>query len=128
MARNSWSRRPTSFTLQVLAEGDKLVKESTAFALQQVITRSPVDTGAYRGNHKISIGKPDNSYDLNSKDTSGAGAYAKGAVEISKAKLGTIVYVQNCLPYSISLENGHSKQAPSGVYSLAFQALANKFK
>lgn len=128
MARNSWSRRPTSFTLQVLAEADKVVKESTAFALQQVITRSPVDTGAYRGNHQVSIGKPDNSYDLNIKDPSGAGAYAKAGAQIAKAKIGDVVWVQNCLPYSLRIENGWSQQAPQGVYSLAFQSLANKFK
>lgn len=126
MARSSWSGRPTQFTLQVLSEAEKIVKDSTAFALQQVITRSPIDTGAYRGNHQVSIGKPDNTFDLEAKDLTSA--YVKAGGVISKIKIGNLVYVQNCLPYSLKLENGWSKQAPQGVYSLAFQALANRYK
>ena len=122
----TWTRRPSDFTLQVLSEAEKIVKDSTAFALQQVITRSPVDTGAYRGNHQVSINKPDNSYDLNATDMTNA--YVKAGSVISKVKIGNLVYIQNCLPYSLKLEGGSSKQAPQGVYALSFQALANRYK
>lgn len=123
-----WSKKPTDFTLELLKTADKHVQDCTAYALQQTIIRSPVDTGAYRGNNQVSVNKTDNSYDLNSKDPSGAGAYAKAGAQIAKAKIGDVVYVQNCLPYSLRIENGWSQQAPQGVYSLAFQSLANKFK
>lgn len=127
MARNSWSRRPTSFTLQVLAEADKVVKESTAFALQQVITGSPVDKGEYRGSHTVTINKPETSY-RKFDDKSGSATLARGLLVASKSKLGDVVFVQTLSPYGLPLENGHSDQAPHGVYSLAFQSLANKFK
>lgn len=122
----TWNNRPSNFTLQLLSEADDLTKKITGDMLQQVVTRSPVDTGAYRSNHRVSIGNVDTSYDVS--DTSN-GAISKGIRTIQAGGgLGKIVHVSNSLPYALKLENGHSGQAPQGVYSLAFLSVVSKYR
>lgn len=120
-------KTPTDFGLSFLAKADEEVKKITADTLQQVIVRSPVDTGEYRGSHKVSIGKPDNNYE-EVLDTSGNTALMRGLRVIALAKLGDIVFVQTTSKYGIKLEDGHSQQAPLGIYALTFQYIANKYK
>lgn len=71
---------------------------------------SPVDSGRYRGAHHISQGAP--SYAMS------------GATSISvQAGDYRNIYIQNNLPYSERIENGWSKQAPSGVYGNAVNSV-----
>jgi hypothetical protein len=120
--------RPSQFALEVLAKGDETVKKISTEILQQVIVRSPVDTGAFRGNHRVSLNGEDKSYDESKLDTSGMNALAAGTAKIATAKFGGLVYIQNNLPYGEALEHGHSKQAPLGIYSIAFMNVVNKYK
>ena len=122
----TWNNQPSDFTLQLLSEADDLTKKITGDMLQQVVTRSPVDTGAYRSNHRVSIGNVDTSYDAS--DTSN-GAISKGIRTIQAGGgLGKVVHVSNSLPYAVRLENGWSQQAPLGVYALSFMNVVNKYK
>ncbi|MFN3074720.1 hypothetical protein ACK1JC_14070 [Acinetobacter sp. TY2] len=120
--------RPSQFTLQVLRDGSELQRKITAAMLQGVVLKSPVDTGAFRGNHRVSIGSVDYTKDFQKKDKSGATAIADGMVKILNVRLGMRVFISNNLPYAIALENGHSKQASLGVYSLTFQYVCEKYK
>lgn len=84
-----------------------------ADCINNVIALSPVDTGRYKGAHHISTGSP--SYAMSGAQW----------VNIPKGEFAT-VFIQNNLPYCERLENGHSQQAPTGVYGNAFNsALAN---
>lgn len=122
----TWNNQPSNFTLQLLSEADDLTKKITGDMLQQVVIRSPVDTGAYRSNHRVSIGNVDTSYDAS--DTSN-GAISKGIRTIQAGGgLGKVVHVSNSLPYAVRLENGWSQQAPLGVYALSFMNVVNKYK
>lgn len=122
----TWRNRPSSFSLQLISEADDLTKKITGEMLQQVITRSPVDTGAFRQNHRVSVGSVDNSFDVS--DT-GNDALSKGIRTIqSGGGIGKIVYISNSLPYAERLENGWSGQAPQGVYSLAFLSVVSKYR
>ena len=122
----TWNNNPRNFTLQLLSEADDFTKKITGEMLQQVVVRSPVDTSAYRSNHRVSIGSVDTSSDVN--DTSND-AITKGIRTIQAGGgLGKIVHVSNSLPYAIKLENGHSAQAPLGVYALSFMNVVNKYK
>lgn len=125
----SWKNKPTNFSAQMLADGDKHLRKVSAEMLQQVIVGSPVDTGAFRGNHRISVNSADNSYDVSVTDKGGSSTQQKGNQKILQAKLGDLVYVQNNLPYAVALENGHSEgQAPLGIYSIAFMNVTSKYK
>ncbi len=120
-------RRPADFALQILRDGDKHVRKITGEVLQQVVTRSPVMDGEYRASHKVSVNSPDNAYEKGF-DLAGGATIQKGLATASTAKIGGIVYVQTNCPYGMRLENGHSKQAPNGVYALSFQSVVSKYK
>ena len=125
----AWKNKPTNFALEIEKVGDEHLRKVSAEMLQQVIVRSPVDTGAFRGNHRISVNSPDNTYDLSTADKGGRATQQEGNQKILRAKLGDLVYVQNNLPYAVALENGHSReQAPNGVYALSCQSVASKYK
>lgn len=122
----TWRNKPSNFSLSLLSEADTLTKKITGEMLQQVITRSPVHTGAYRQNHRVSVGNVDTSYDPN--DT-GNDSLTKGIRTIqSVGGLGKVVHISNSLPYAVRLENGWSQQAPLGVYSLSFMSVVGKYR
>lgn len=124
----SWQNPPTNFTLQVLRDGSELQRKITAAMLQGVILKSPVDTGVFRGNHRVSIGSVDYTKDFQKFDKSGTTTIADGMAKILNVKLGMRVFISNNLSYAIALENGHSKQASLGVYSLTFQYVCERYK
>ena len=124
----SWKNPPTNFTLQVLRDGSELQRKITAAMLQGVILKSPVDNGAFRGNHRVSIGSVDYTKDFQKFDKSGTATIADGMAKILNVKLGMRVFISNNLSYAIALENGHSKQASLGVYSLTFQYVCERYK
>ena len=122
-----WKNSPRNFGLKCLKDADTLTKKITGDMLQQVITKSPVDTGAFRGNHRVGVGKVDTTNNVNETENN---ALSKGiAIINSSGGLGKIVYISNSLPYSVRLENGHSQgQAPHGVYAISFMNVVNKYK
>lgn len=124
----AWNNRPSNFALQVLKDGDDHLRKVAGDMLQGVVMASPVDTGAFRGNHRVSVDSPDTGYNESSQDKGGNQAIAKGQAEIPKAKIGSTVYIQNNAPYALRLENGYSQQAPQGIYSLTFLSVASKYK
>ena len=83
---------------------------------------SPVDTGRYRSNHVVSVGKPNFAY------SEGKGGF-RGETVITNIKDGKLptVYFQNNLPYAEVIENGHSGQAPTGVYQNAANSAVASF-
>ena len=124
----TWTNPPQNIALKILQESESHLKKVTTEMLQGVITASPVMDGTFRGNHRVSIDNEDKTADQSVNDLSGTQTLAEGTKEILKAKLGNVVYLQNNLPYAVRLENGHSKQAPLGIYSLTFQRVASKYK
>jgi len=119
-----WTRKPTGFGNEVRDELSKQLRATSLQALSNVIDRSPVDTGAFRGNNIVSIGSADTSHDAGREDKSGASTLQAGSSKISSVS-GPFeqVFIQNNLPYAEALEHGHSGQAPQGVYGLSFNDL-----
>lgn len=123
----SWNNPPTNFTLEIIKQSEELLRKAAGETLQGVVSGSPVDTGTFRGNHLVSLNEVDNTFDVSVQDQSGSATIAKGMATILQAKIGDVIYIQNNLPYSVALENGHSQQAPFGVYSIAYLNAKNKF-
>lgn len=90
--------------------------------LRSVVMASPVDTGRFRGNWNVQFdAAPQVSANM---DTGGGGTISRGLEMLNKFKLGmSRIFILNHLPYSIELEYGHSKQAPSppGIVRLTVQ-------
>ena len=122
-----WKNKPTNFALEVVKNADDHLKRIVGETLQQVIVRSPVMDGEFRASHKVTLDSPQNSYEKGF-DLSGSATLAEGLKVASTAKIGGLVYIQSLSPYGTRLENGWSQQAPNGVFALAFQSVASKYK
>ncbi|MCV4287870.1 HK97 gp10 family phage protein [Pseudomonas capsici] len=118
-----WSIPPTVFIARVEDDMTKQLRIIAMALLGEIVSRSPVDTGRFRGNTTVTIGSPVFSSNQ-TLDPTGTATISKGASVLSGLKPYSIIYIQNNLPYSEKLENGHSKQAPSGVFGVAFAGVA----
>jgi len=123
-----WSKGPTAFIKVVEDDLIDKRKEITATALQAVISGSPVDEGAYKGNHRVTLDGVDLGYDLEKTDKVGSETEREGMAVIGQidTPYGESV-VQNNIPYGEVLENGHSMNAPQGIYGPAFEAVRSKY-
>lgn len=83
--------------------------------------------GRFRGSHAVSIGAPDFTVTENI-DPSGNETMSRGSMLIRASGQFPVIYVQTNLPYAEMLELGHSKQAPGGVYDLAFISVSEAYK
>lgn len=124
-----WSNKPSRFIKSVEGHLAKKRNQIAGDMLQGVIMQSPVDTGAFRANHRVSIDVDDLEYDSASLDPSGNKTLREGMTVIaSNDKPYSEVVIQNNLPYAEKLENGHSDQAAQGVYGVTFDAVAEKHR
>lgn len=94
---------------------------AVAFRLHdRIVMRTPVDTGRARASWTIVEGKTPDTTVAPEGFSGGAEAGASYALQRQAGvKRGTTYTIANSLPYIEALENGHSKQAPSGMVRLA---------
>ena len=95
-------------------------------AYEGVLKRSPVDTGRFRASNRLSINRADLT--VEPADAISTTFETTAMSTADGAKIGDVVIISNNLPYAEPLENGHSSQAPQGVYSLTFQELKADFR
>ena len=122
-----WKNKPTNFALEVVNNADSHLKKIVGETLQRVVVLSPVQDGEFRASHKVTIDAPQNAYEKGF-DLSGNETLNQGLKVASTAKIGGLVYVQTLSPYGLALEDGHSQQAPNGVYALSFRYVSEKYK
>lgn len=123
----TWSgMRPSEFAVQVVKDCEEHTKKIIIKGFQSVIVMSPVMDGAFRGNHRISINSKDQSFNPQKLDLSGAATMSVELQKLLTFRLGNYVCIQNNAPYAKRLENGYSKQAPAGIYSIAFQTMSTQ--
>ncbi|HAV3483744.1 hypothetical protein [Acinetobacter baumannii] len=115
-------KKPTSFSLEVSKAAEDHVKNIVMDTVQSLVNLSPVDTGAYRASHIVSIGSGD--YGVRGPETN---PINDAAIQAMKIKLGNLVYIQNNQPYAERLENGWSDQAPQGIYNTTFTYISQKY-
>ncbi|KCX68659.1 hypothetical protein [Acinetobacter baumannii] len=115
-------KKPTSFSLDVSKAAEDHVKNIVMDTVQSLVNLSPVDTGAYRASHIVSIGTAD--YGVREPSTN---PIQDAAIQAVKFKLGNLIYIQNNQPYAERLENGWSDQAPQGIYSTTFHYITQKY-
>ncbi|VCX78013.1 hypothetical protein BANRA_04058 [Acinetobacter baumannii] len=115
-------KKPTEFSFDVAKTAEEKVKKITMDAVQSLVVSSPVDTGAYRASHIVSIGSAD--FGVREPETN---PINDAAIQAMKIKLGNLVYIQNNKAYGPRLENGWSDQAPQGIYGLTFNFISQKY-
>lgn len=122
-----WDIDPSLFAGMVEEEVGKRLRILSMALLSEVVRRSPVDTGRFRGNNLVSEGSPDYSTTPET-DKSGGRTLQQGWAVIAKSKPYSVIYIQNNLSYAEALENGHSKQAAAGIYGVAFHGVVQAYK
>lgn len=105
--------------LAVAIDGDvsKTIRVGVLRAFRNIIKRSPVKTGAYRGSHGIANAEPSGGEGI-VKGKKGETIPPPSPNWTWKVGDGDI-WLYNNLPYAERIENGWSKQAPAGVYGMA---------
>ena len=124
-------KRPTSFSLQVKADAEKLIKDIAMDTVQGLMVSSPVMDGVYRASHVAAINRTSNATNQASstapKGSIDPQAFSEAARAIIPFKLGNTIHISNSLPYAMALENGHSGQAADGVYRVVFNYICQKY-
>lgn len=114
-----WTRAPFLFADDIMQDAHKLQRGMAITLLNNIQLLAPVDEGTYRGSTVVSFGSPDYRYTENI----GGMSIAFSAIDSLMPNELPTVFVQSNSPYGERLENGWSKQAPQGVYGLAFDAM-----
>lgn len=123
----AWSIDPSVFANQVDEDVGKRLRIISMALLSEIVQRSPVDTGRFRSNNQVSVGSPDYST-TNNVDKAGGQTLQQGSAVIAQGKPYSVIYIQNNLSYAEALENGHSKQAPTGIYAVSFHGVSQAYK
>lgn len=121
-----WSTPPSLFTGLVEEALTQRVRVIALAMLNEIVLRSPVDTGRFRGNNIVSVGAPVYTSSAN-VDPTGSETIQQGVRVMTGLEPYTQVFIQNNLVYSVELERGHSKQAPSGVYEVSFHSVSQAY-
>jgi len=103
------------------ADFSKVVRLTVLKLYKNIIMRSPVDTGAYRASHDIAVGRePGETEGIKGEQTDEELEILENELPGVDWKVGDgTIWIYNNVPYAERLEEGHSKQAPHGIYSLA---------
>lgn len=126
---SAWKNPPDLFADLLQEEAAKRQRAFALTCLNGVVLRSPVDTGRFRASHIVSVGQEDFS-EPSAADRTGAQTMQAGMKAIGGIPKGQLprIFIQTNLPYARRLENGWSKQAPSGVYAVSFNHAVQVFK
>lgn len=118
------------FNLEVQDFIDKLVPDQFAIFMRKVtldmlgriVLRTPVDTGHCRLNWQVGTVTNEDELPRDGADTGVVFADARAAVDALQGKAAyAIVYIFNNTPYVVYLEEGWSKQAPSGFVGVTVE-------
>lgn len=113
----SFSDQIAAFTKKAAERQDRVLQGVVKEVGERLVQRTPVDQGEARSNWQASVNSPVaiHTPDL---DPTGAGAIADISRTARAAKFGDAVYVLNAAPHIKKLEDGHSKQAPTGMVAV----------
>lgn len=110
------------FTKTVALRYEVVIRTVTLSVVSEVIARSPVDTGRFRGNWQVGLGAA-NLATTQEVDKGGGGTIARAASRLAAWVFGRrlapiLIVISNNLPYAKRLENGWSQQAPTGMVAV----------
>lgn len=123
----AWDIEPSIFAGMIEEDVGLKIRYIAIQILTAIDIAVPVDTGRFRNNNLVSLQHPDFGISDN-VDPNGTIAVQRGIGVISKAANYGVIYIQNNLPYAEALENGHSQQAPTGVYANSFHGVLQAYK
>lgn len=123
--QRKWSVLPSTFMKKVNGGVVGLQRRLAIEMLEQITIRAPVDTGRFKANNLVSVDEPV-FYSVNRYDKDGNETLAYGEAALAALVPYSVVYIQNNLIYAGALEDGHSGQAPAGVYGVSYYSVLAK--
>jgi len=114
----SFSDQIKSFTAKAHLNANDASRNIITDIIDEVVFRTPVDTGRARSNWQLGIDKINSTVKLDSFDPEGDATANKLISLIPEYVLGMSIYVANSVPYIHDLENGKSRQAPVGMVAV----------
>lgn len=109
--KSGWSIPLDRLVEKAKVDVETVARRSAFQLFSSVINLSPVDTGRFRANWNVAPGAPDRS---TGEFTNAERSQAEAQKALS-LELGGVIYMTNSLPYAKRLEDGWSKQAPTGM-------------
>lgn len=123
--QRKWSVLPSTFMKKVDQGVVNLQRRLTIEMHEQITIRAPIDTGRFMANNIVSVGEPV-FYSVNRYDRDGLETRALAEAALAALEPYSVVYIQNNLIYAGALEDGHSGQAPAGVYGVSYYSVLAK--
>lgn len=109
-----------AWTDKTRAKIEVAIRKIALDVFSEVILKSPVKEGRFRGNWQVAIGRmPSGTVEIDDKE--GTATIAAVQAETLGLQAGQVIYLINNLPYAQKLEYGHSQQAPSGMVRITVQ-------
>ena len=116
----TWTIDPRKFGDDVRAAHRTLVQKTAIAVDQQLVQKSPVDTGRFRGNWQAGVG----SAPTGELPVRPAEAAIAEAVQVARSAPDfPVVFLANNLPYAQRLNEGHSQQAPAGFVEASIDSV-----
>lgn len=137
IARNAkeFNKQLVALSVAIDADLEKVIRLAVLKLFNRIVEMSPVDTGAYRVSHGITTGEPSDTEGIVSGEQTGEMTWNEGLAIAGKEiggwrwKMGDgVIYIFNNQPYAERIEEGHSGQAPKGVYTVALEQFAVEWK
>ncbi|MFH1321013.1 MAG: HK97 gp10 family phage protein [Bacteroidota bacterium] len=129
LAKNAkeFSQQLSSLAVLFDTNMETIIRASILRLFTNIIRRSPVDTGAYRASHMIISGRmpEDNEGIVTDIENKGVPNVTGWKFDIENDEF---VVIFNNVPYAERLEDGHSDQAPEGIYSVALEEFNSIFR
>jgi hypothetical protein len=110
----SFSLQLDQFKQKAMASIEQTIKDVVIQIGETIINLAPVDTGRFKGSFQFTVGAPANFSPIR-YDKEGTIALAELNARVAQWDTSQVAYFVSNLVYAISLEYGHSSQAPSGV-------------
>lgn len=104
---------------------ESVVRGAAVVALQTAVISTPVDTGLARAGWTVKVNKQTpQSHPTPETDKDGVRTIEEGTTIINNTERepGQVYWISNSQHHIVSLERGHSSQAPNGMTELAVQA------
>jgi hypothetical protein len=139
----------TAFAKKTSQTMDSAVREVVMELASEVVLRSPVGDkerwainlsrasrglqaipegyvgGHFRANNQYHFGSVPQG-EINGVDTDGGKTVAAVRAGVYSSQVAGVHYIVNNVPYALPLENGHSNQAPQGIYGLSMLTVLGK--
>lgn len=121
----SFEQDIAKFRQKTTYRGGQAVRKVALELHKRVVEKTPHDTGRAKANNQLALNlKPTDI--IEETDKTGRLTMAKAQAEVAKYIPGDTIWIANNVEYIIPLEfEGHSKQAPNGMFRVSIEDILN---